>query len=216
MTAPVLHSYFRSSTSYRLRIALNLKGIETDYRSHHLKLGEQRSDAYLRVNRQGLVPSLELANGTVLTQSMAIIEYLDETIPEPALLPKDPETRAKARATAQMIACEIHPVNNLRVLEYIRSEFGVGDSKVASWFRHWVDTTFVPLELMLAERETAHRFCFGETPGLADICLVAQVANNARFDVDMSAYPVITRINAACMELDEFRKAAPAAQPDAE
>ncbi|WP_150523767.1 maleylacetoacetate isomerase [Roseibium sediminis] len=216
MSKPILHSYFRSSTSYRLRIALNLKGVEATYKAHHLRHGEQRADAYLALNPQGLVPSLELEDGTVLTQSMAIIEYLDETIPEPPLLPQGAVRRAQARAMAQMIACEIHPVNNLRVLTYLKTGFGADDAAVANWFRHWVATTFEPLESLLAARQEKTRFCFGDTPGLADICLVAQVANNRRFDVDMTPYPVISAINEACMELEVFQKAAPAAQPDAE
>jgi len=213
---PLLHSYFRSSTSFRVRIALNLKGLETGYKAHHLRLGEHRSKAYLDVNSQGLVPSLELPDGTVLTQSLAIIEYLDETIPEPALLPSDPLQRAKVRAMAQMIACDIHPINNLRVLNELRTRFGADDDGVAQWFRHWVVTTFEPLEKELSSRAHGGAYCFGESPGLADICLVAQVANNARFAVDMAPFPAIQAINHACMELPAFQKAAPAAQPDAE
>lgn len=216
MTLPVLHSYFRSSTSYRLRIALNLKGVETDYVAHHLRLGKQRAQAFLDINPQGLVPALELPTGEVLTQSLAIIEYLDETIPEPPLLPADPVARAQVRAWAQMIACEIHPVNNLRILNDLRSRFGADDAAVAEWFRHWVMETFAPLEKMLADRKTTGLFCAGETPGLADICLVAQVANNARFSVDMAPYPTIRAIYDACMALPAFEKAAPANQPDAE
>ncbi|MBD8891736.1 maleylacetoacetate isomerase [Roseibium litorale] len=213
---PVLHSYFRSSTSFRLRAALNLKGIETEYRAHHLRLGEQRSPAYLKLNPQGLVPALELPDGTVLTQSMAIIEYLDETVPEPPLLPEEPVARAQARAMAQMIACEIHPVNNLKILTYLKTEFGAGEEAVAVWFRHWVAETFAPLENLLANRPVAHAYCCGDTPGLADICLVAQVTNNKRFAVDMTPYPVISAIYERCMELPAFQKAAPANQPDAE
>lgn len=216
MTAPILHSYFRSSTSYRLRIALNMKGVDASYRAHHLRLGEQRSEEYLKINPQGVVPSLELPTGDVLTQSLAIIEYLDETIPEPPLLPKDPVARAKVRALAQMIACDIHPINNLKVLNELRSRFGADDAAVAGWFRHWVAETFAPLEQVLAARTTSGPFCAGEEPGLADICLVAQVANNARFAVDMTAYPTISAIYEACMALPAFEKAAPANQPDAE
>lgn len=213
---PVLHSYFRSSTSFRLRAALNLKGIETEYRAHHLRFGEQRSPAYLKLNPQGLVPSLELPDGTVLTQSMAIIEYLDETVPEPPLLPEDPVARAQARAMAQMIACEIHPVNNLKILSYLKTEFGAGEEAVANWFRHWVAETFAPLESILAARPSSHAFCCGDAPGLADICLAAQVTNNKRFAVDMTPYPVISAIYERCMQLPAFQKAAPDNQPDAE
>lgn len=216
MQQAILHSYFRSSTSFRLRAALNLKGLNTDYRAHHLRLGEQRAGAYLKLNPQGLVPALELANGIVLTQSLAIIEYLDETIPEPPLLPRDAVHRAQARAMAQMIACDIHPINNLRVLSELRTRFGAGDAAVADWFRHWVATTFAPLEAILARRETSWRYAFGAAPGVADICIVAQVANNARFGIDMTPYPHIGRINVVCMELEAFQKAAPSQQPDAE
>jgi len=216
MTSPILHSYFRSSTSYRLRIALNLKGVETEYRAHHLRLGEQRSAAYLDINPQGVVPSLQLPGGEILTQSLAIIEYLEETIPEPPLLPKEPVARARVRAMAQMIACDIHPINNLKVLNELRSRFGADDAAVAAWFRHWVAETFAPLERMLASRTTPGAYCAGDTPGLADICLVAQVANNARFAVDMAPYPTIRAIYETCMALPAFQRAAPANQPDAE
>ncbi|GGB47035.1 maleylacetoacetate isomerase [Roseibium aquae] len=216
MSKPLLHSYFRSSTAFRVRIALNIKNLETDYRAHHLRLGEQRAPAYLTLNPQGLVPSLELPDGTVLTQSLAIIEYLEETMPEPPLLPADPILRAKVRAVAQMIACDIHPINNLRVLNHLRTCFGADDAAIAGWFRHWVETTFEPLEKQLSQRPQRDRFCFGSAPGLADICLVAQVANNARFNVDMSAFPTVQAIHDACMELPAFRDAAPSVQPDAE
>ncbi|MFN3764254.1 MAG: maleylacetoacetate isomerase [Aliihoeflea sp.] len=216
MSRVVLHNYFRSSTSYRVRIALNLKGVDYDYVAHHLRHGEHRDPAYLAVNPQGLVPALVWSNGTIVTQSLAICEFLDEMIPEPPLLPADPGGRARVRAIAQMIACEIHPVNNLRVLNTLRSRYGADDAGVADWFRQWVNETFVPLEAVLANDPQTGRFCHGETPGLADICLVAQVANNARFNVDMSPYPTISRIRDACMELSAFADASPARQPDAE
>jgi maleylpyruvate isomerase len=212
----VLHNYFRSSTSIRLRTALNLKGLTYAYVAHHLRKGEQRSDAFLSVNPQGLVPALELEDGTVLTQSLAIIEYLDEVHPTPPLLPQDAVGRARVRALAYAIACEIHPVNNLRVLAHIRGEFGADDDAVTRWFRHWVDETFTPLEKMLAEHPATGRFCHGDTPSLADICLHAQVLNNGRFGVDMSRYPVISRIFDACREVPAFAQAEPANQPDAE
>lgn len=212
----VLHNYFRSSTSYRVRIALEMKGLSYAYVAHHLRHGEQRNPAYLAINAQGLVPSLVWSDGHVLTQSMAIIEFLDETVPEPPLLPPDPLGRARVRMLAQMIACDIHPVNNLRVLTELRMRFGASGDDVAYWFRHWVSETFRPLEKMLDESPETGRFCHGDTPGLADICLVAQVANNARFDVDMLPYPAISQIVANCMELPAFIKAAPQNQPDAE
>lgn len=216
MSRVVLHNYFRSSTSYRVRIALNLKGVDYDYVAHHLRHGEHRAPAFLAVNPQGLVPALVWKDGTVVTQSLAICEFLDEALPEPPLLPADPAGRARVRALAQMIACEVHPVNNLRVLNELRSRFGADDYAIAEWFRHWVNETFEPLESILASDGRAGAFCHGDTPGLADICLVAQVANNARFNVDMARYPTISRIKSNCLELSAFANAAPARQPDAE
>lgn len=216
MSRVVLHNYFRSSTSYRVRIALNLKGVEYDYVAHHLRHGEQRRAEFLRVNPQGLVPALVWSDGTVITQSLAICEFLNEVVPEPPLLPPDPAGRARVRALAQMIACEIHPVNNLRVLNDLRTRFGADDEAIGRWFRHWVSQTFEPLESVLASDSATGRFCHGDMPSLADICLVAQVANNARFNLDMSPYPTIARINGACLGLAAFADAAPARQPDAE
>ncbi|TGU93544.1 maleylacetoacetate isomerase [Mesorhizobium sp. M00.F.Ca.ET.151.01.1.1] len=216
MSDIVLHNYYRSSTSYRVRIALEMKGLSYDYVPHHLRHGEHLEAAYLAVNPQGLVPALICNDGTLLTQSLAIIEFLDETTPEPPLLPKDPLGRARVRMLAQMIACDIHPVNNLRVLTSLRTLFGAGDQDVANWFRHWVNEGFGPLETLLTASPETGTFCHGDTPGLADICLVAQVTSNARFGVDMTPYPTISRINAACMALPAFQKAAPQNQIDAE
>ncbi|TGP89011.1 MULTISPECIES: maleylacetoacetate isomerase [unclassified Mesorhizobium] len=216
MSNMVLHNYYRSSTSYRVRIALEMKGLSYDYVPHHLRHGEHLEAAYLAVNPQGLVPALICNDGTLLTQSLAIIEFLDETTPEPTLLPKDPLGRARVRMLAQMIACDIHPVNNLRVLTSLRTLFGAGDQDVANWFRHWVNEGFGPLETLLTASPETGTFCHGDTPGLADICLVAQVTSNARFGVDMAPYPTISRINAACMALPAFQKAAPQNQIDAE
>ena len=216
MATAILHSYFRSSTSYRARIALNLKGVSYQIVSHHLRKKEHQAPEYLAVNPQGLVPALVLPGKPVLTQSLAIIEYLDETIPEPPFLPKSPEDRARVRALAQMIAIEIHPLNNLRVLRALRHRFGADEEVIGDWFRDWVVETFGPLEEMLASDPRTGRFCHGDTPGLADICLVPQVANNARYDIDMAPYRTIRRINDACMALEAFQQAAPARQPDAE
>lgn len=216
MSDLVLHNYYRSSTSYRVRIALEMKGLTYQYVPHHLRHGEHLEPAYLSVNPQGLVPALILGDGRLLTQSLAIIEFLDETRPEPPLLPQDALGRARVRMLAQMIACDIHPVNNLRVLTSLRTLFGAGDEDVANWFRHWVNEGFQPLEKILASSPETGTFCHGETPGLADICLVAQVTSNARFGVDLTPYPTIARIHAACMALPAFQKAAPENQIDAE
>jgi maleylpyruvate isomerase len=216
MSEIVLHNYYRSSTSYRVRIALEMKGLTYRYVAHHLRHGDHHEPAYLAVNPQGLVPALVWKDGTLLLQSLAIMEFLDECVPEPPLLPADPLGRARVRMLAQMIACDIHPVNNLRILTSLRALYGAGDDDIANWFRHWVNETFEPLEKILASSAATGTFCHGETPGIADICLVAQVANNARFNIDMAPYPVIARINAACMELPAFIRAAPANQPDAE
>jgi maleylpyruvate isomerase len=215
MSDALLHGYFRSSPAFRVRIALNLKGVAYDQTFRHLRKGEQRAPDYLKLNPQGLVPTLEI-DGQTLTQSLAIIEYLEETRPDPALLPKDAAGRARVRSLAHAVALEIHPINNLRVLEDLRSRFGADDAAVARWFRHWVEVTFAPLETRLASEAHTGKFCHGDTPGLADICLVPQVINNTRFDVDMTPYPTIARIHKACLELDAFKNALPANQPDAE
>jgi maleylpyruvate isomerase len=210
-----LHNYFRSSTSTRLRAALNLKGLAYDYVGVHLPKGGHHDPAYAAVNPQELVPALELDDGTVLTQSLAIMEWLDESYPDRPLLPAEPNARARVRALGQMVAMEIHPVNNLRVLTYLDTEFGGGEAGKKQWFNHWVHTTFEPLEQMLAGSDATGIYCHGDTPGYADCCLYAQMWNNKRFDVDMSLYPVISRIFAALDALPAFADAAPAQQPDA-
>ena len=207
-----LHNFFRSSTSTRLRAALNLKGLSYDYVPYVLRDGETRTPAFLALNPQGLVPALEVDEQTCLTQSMAIIEWLEDTHPTPALLPADPLLRARVRAMAQMIACEIHPLNNLRVLFRLRDQFGADEAAQKDWFTHWVTTTFDALEMTLTGDTP---FCLTETPGLADICLFAQVHNNKRFAIGLDNWPRIAAIFARLEQIDAFASAAPMAQPDA-
>src|SRR6478672_6678150 len=212
-----LYDYFRSSAAYRVRIALNLKGIAPDERTYvHLRMGSQRAQDYLALNPQGLVPALALDDGHVLTQSLAIIEYLDETHPEPPLLPEHPAARARVRAVALQIACEIHPLNNLRVLNYLIGTLGVAREQKDGWYRYWIDVGFEALDKALARDRATGRFCHGDAPTLADVCLVPQMANARRFNIDMSPYPTLTRIESACQALAAFSDAAPARQPDAE
>jgi maleylacetoacetate isomerase len=212
-----LYDYFRSSAAYRLRIALNVKGIVPDERTYvHLRIGSQRAQDYLALNPQGLVPALELDDGSVLVQSLAIIEYLDETRPEPPLLPPDPVARARVRAIALSIACEIHPLNNLRVLNYLIGTLGVSREQKDGWYRYWIDVGFEALEKTLARDGATGRFCHGDAPTLADVCLVPQMANARRFEIDLSPYPTLIRIESACNALPAFAQAAPARQPDAE
>ncbi len=210
----ILHDYFRSSAAYRVRIALNLKGLEPQRRFVHLRKAEQRSPEFLRVNPQGLVPVL-VDGGTVLTQSLAIIEYLDETHPEPPLLPRGAADRAWVRAVALAIACDIHPLNNLRVLKYLAGALRIEEPARDEWYRHWVRAGFEALESELAERGGAS-YAFGDAPTLADICIVPQVANAHRLEVAMDLYPRIRAINDLCLALPAFDRARPEVQPDAE
>ncbi|MGE5168852.1 MAG: maleylacetoacetate isomerase [Rudaea sp.] len=212
-----LYDYFRSSAAYRVRIALNFKGVEPDERTFvHLRMGNQRAQDYLALNPQGLVPALALDDGHVLTQSLAIVEYLEETHPEPPLLPRDAVGRARVRSIALAIACEIHPLNNLRVLNYLLGTLGATREQKDGWYRYWIDVGFEALEKSLVRDAATGRFCHGEQPTLADVCLVPQIANARRFDIDMAPYPTLTRIEAACLALPAFAAAAPARQPDAE
>lgn len=211
-----LHNYFRSSTSYRVRIALALKQVSYDYVPYHLREGEQRGDVYLALNPQGLVPTLELDDGSLLPQSMAILEYLEEVYPDPPLLPQVAQARARVRSLAYAVACDIHPLNNLRVLNYLVGPLGQDQKAQGEWFRHWVAVEFAALEKRLAGEPQTGRFCHGDSPGLADLCLVPQVVNGRRFDCDMTPYPTIQRIHEACMEIPAFAEAAPERQPDAE
>lgn len=211
---PVLHGYYRSSAAFRLRIALSLKGIEAEHISHHLRKGEQRSPEYLILNPQGLVPALEM-DGTILTQSLAMIEYLDETVSKNPLLPSDALGRARVRSLAQIIACDIHPINNLRVLNYLRDQLRKNDNEIQNWYNHWITLGFDTIEHRLSEPDTG-RFMHGDTPSLADICLVPQVFNAANFQLDLEPYPRIRRVFDEAMALQEFSTAVPASQFDAE
>ncbi|SIR11787.1 maleylacetoacetate isomerase/maleylpyruvate isomerase [Aromatoleum tolulyticum] len=212
-----LYTYFRSSAAYRVRIALNLKQLDYEAVPVHLVRngGEQRQTDYLALNPAGLVPTL-IDDGNVLQQSLAIIEYLDEVHPQPALLPGSPAERARIRAIAQAIACDIHPVNNLRVLRYLVHELGVNDAQKNAWYRHWIAIGLSAVESMLAADPRTGLFCHGDTPTLADCCLVPQVFNAQRFDCDLSAMPTVMGIVERCAALDAFQRAAPGQQPDAE
>ena len=210
-----LHNFFRSSTSTRVRVALNLKGLTYDYVPYVLRDGQTRTPEYLAKNPQGLVPALERDDGRVLTQSLAIIEWLDETHPAPPLLPSDADGRARVRALSQLIACEVHPLNNLRVLMYLQQQFGADEAAQKDWFAHWLTLSFDALETQLARDADTGTFCHGEAPTMADICLYAQVWNNRRFAVPNDLWPTIARIFTALDALPAFRNAAPPAQPDA-
>jgi maleylpyruvate isomerase len=214
MPAMILHDYFRSSAAFRVRIALNLKGLAPERRFIHLRKGEQRAPGYLEMNPQGLVPTLVVGE-TPLTQSLAIIEYLDEKHPSPPLLPGNAEDRAWVRAVALAIACDIHPLNNLRVLTYLSKVLQVDEPRRDEWYRHWIGDGFAALEKQLTARGPGP-FCAGPTPTLADICLVPQVANAGRVNLDLAPYPRIRAVNEACLAVEAFAAAQPARQPDAE
>jgi maleylpyruvate isomerase len=207
-----LHGYFRSSASYRVRIALNLKGLSAEHLAHHLRKGEQCAPAYLAINPQGLVPTLENEDA-VLTQSLAIIEWLDETHPTPPLLPKDPLRRAKVRAFALALACDTHPVQNLKVLARLR-QLGLPEEKVTEWAAWANREGLTACETLIAGE--AGPFCFGDQPTIADLCLVPQLANARRFGVDLAAFPRLLKAEAAARNIQAFADAAPDRQPDAE
>lgn len=211
-----LYSYWRSSASYRVRIALNLKGLPYEMESVHLVRdgGEQHTPAYSALNPQELVPTL-VDGDAVLTQSLPIIEYLDERYGDVRLLPEDVLARARVRSLAQLVACEIHPLNNLSVLQYLARELELPEEQRNTWYRHWVTKGFAALEQMLAGSPETGCFCHGDTPTLADACLVPQVYNARRYNVDLSAFPTIQRIDANCAELDAFVDASPERQVDA-
>ncbi len=209
-----LYNYFRSSASFRVRIALNLKGLDFDYIPVHIARGDHKTGPFSAISPDMLVPLLE-DDGERLTQSMAIIEYLDEVHPEPALLPNDPVGRAKVRALSESIACEIHPLNNLRVLKYLVRELKLDDGAKNAWYRHWVREGMLAFERQLALLP-ASTYCYGDTPTMADCCLVPQVFNGQRFDCDFSGLPRTMAAFEACMQLEAFQRAQPSQCPDAE
>jgi maleylpyruvate isomerase len=210
-----LHGYYRSSASFRVRIALNLKRIDYETTVWHLRHGAHLETAFGAINRHQLIPVLD-DGGALFTQSLAIIEYLDETHPEPPLLPANPADRAYVRALAQSIACDIHPIDNLRVLKYLREHFAADEAAIGNWYNHWIATGFAAVEAMLASDKRTVRFCVGDAPGLADILLVPQIVNAANYNLDMTPYPTIQRIFDACMAMPAFADAHPRAQADAE
>jgi len=209
-----LYTYFRSSAAFRVRIALNLKGLAYEPALVHLAKGEHRKPEYGALNPQALVPALEDA-GRLLTQSLAIMEYLEETHPQPPLLPKDPFARARARSLALLVACEIHPLNNLRTLTHLKKALGQSEEQVNAWYRHWIADGMAKLESAMAKTPGTGKYSQGDTPGIADCCLVPQVFNAQRYQCELAPYPTIMGIFAECMKLDAFINAQPSRQPDA-
>jgi len=211
-----LYGYFRSSAAFRVRIALNLKKLEYESAFVHLRRGDQRQPGFLDVNPQGLVPALE-TDDALLIQSLPIIEYLDETYPSPPLLPRDAKGRARVRALAAIVACDVHPINNLRVLRYLLRPLGHDEAAVETWYNHWIAEGFGALERLLAGDGQTGRFCHGDTPGLADVVLVPQVFNAHRYQsLDLTPYPTIVRIYETCLNINAFAAAHPDRQPDRE
>ena len=210
-----LYTYFRSSAAFRVRIALNLKGLPYEPVFVHLAKGEHRKPEYSSINAQALVPTLEFDDGTRLNQSLAIIEYLEEKRPHPALLPADSLGKARVRALSDLIACEIHPLNNLRVLQHLKRVLGQSDDQVNAWYRHWIADGLAKFEAELASDKKG-KFCYGDSPTMADCCLVPQIFNAKRYDCDLNPYPSTVRAFEHCMKLDAFDRAQPAKQPDAE
>jgi maleylacetoacetate isomerase len=210
-----LYTYFRSSAAFRVRIALNLKGLQYEPQFVHLAKGEQRGAEYGAVNPQGLLPTF--VDGAVrLNQSLAIMEYLDETHPRPALLPKDPVDRARVRSLSLLVACEIHPLNNTRVLQHLRKALGQTEDQVNAWYLHWVADGLAKVEAELKRDARTGKYCHGDSPSMADCCLVPQVFNAKRFNCDLAPYPGVVRVFDACMKLEAFDRAQPSKQPDAE
>ncbi|MDZ5460645.1 maleylacetoacetate isomerase [Azohydromonas lata] len=210
-----LYGFFRSGTSHRLRIALNLKGLAVEQVPVDLRTEAHTQPAFKALNPQGLVPALQQDDGSVLIQSPAIIEWLEETHPEPPLLPRDAPSRARVRALAAIVGCDVHPINNRRILEALRHTFGADEAAINAWCATWITAGFDAIEALLAADPARGDFCFGHAPTLADVYLVPQVESARRFKVDLTPYPLIRAVDAACGELDAFQRAAPAAQPDA-
>jgi maleylpyruvate isomerase len=211
-----LYTYFRSSAAFRVRIALNLKGAAYQAEYVHLPKGVHRAEAYGRVNPQGLVPTLVTDDGVQLSQSLAIMEYLEETQPEPALLPRDAKGRARVRSISDLIACDIHPLNNLRTLQYLKRALGRSEDDVNTWYRHWIADGLAKLEGTLVQTSGTGTYSHGELPSMADCCLVPQIFNAKRYECDLAPYPTVMRVFQACMKLEAFERAQPSKQPDAE
>jgi len=209
-----LYSFFRSGTSHRLRIALNLKGLAYSYEAVDLRTEAHRGAAYREVNPQMLVPALDIGD-RVFTQTPAIIEWLDEQYPQPPLLPQDANSRAHERALAAIVGCDVHPVNNRRILEYLKAQFGADEAAINTWCGHWIAEGFDAYEALLARDTARGRFSVGDAPSLADVYLVPQVESARRFKVDLSRWPKIQAVDAACAALEAFARAAPSQQPDA-
>jgi maleylacetoacetate isomerase len=210
-----LYTYFRSSAAFRVRIALNLKGLDYEPVFVHLAKGQHRERQYAEVNPQGLLPTLELDDGTRLVQSLAIIEWLDEKHPAPPLIPKAPLARARVRSLSYLVASEIHPLNNLRVLQHLKRALGQSQEQIDTWYRHWIADGLQKLEAELARPGTGE-FCQGDAPSMADCCLVPQIFNARRFNSDLAPYPTTMRVFENCMKLEAFDRAQPSKQPDAE
>jgi maleylacetoacetate isomerase len=211
-----LIGYFRSSAAFRVRIALELKGLKVEHAFRHLRKGEQRAPDYVAINPQKLVPAFVLDSGEIITQSMAILEYLEETHPSPPLLPKDPVGRARVRSLALIPTADIHPIQNLRVMAYLREKYEQSEEGTFEWSRHWIDLGFEAYEASIAKDKRTGAYSHGDQPTMADLCLVPQVFNAARFKVDMTRYPTIQRIFDICMKHPAFAAAQPSRQPDAE
>lgn len=209
-----LYNYFRSGTSHRLRIALHLKGLQTDYIAVDLRQEEHLGSDFKALNPQGLVPAL-ISSGKVLIQSPSIIEWLEEKHPNPALLPTKPDDRAYVRALAAIVGCDIHPLNNRRILEYLRHQFNANQDVINAWCRTWISEGFNAYEKLITADKSRIKFSFGNSPTVADVYLIPQIESARRFEVDLSAWPLILEIEAACLKLEAFQKAAPQSQPDA-